>query len=196
MTHSEQVPIDKSRNAYFREYMRKYRKVKRPANYTRSPVDLETKYIPEPNTGCWLWLCAVNETGYGRFTHGGKSFFAHRYVYEIHKGPVPDGLVLDHLCRQRSCVNPDHLEPVTQRENLIRGLFSRGEMRMGQPFCKHGHALTPENIYNGRGKIECRPCRKEAKDRFLARLQPRVALQPSETALGSPSIPSPANGAK
>lgn len=131
---------------------------------------MELNYIPEPNTGCWLWLGSLDRGGYGKLASGA---IAHRVVYEQHKGPIPEGRQLDHLCRQRSCVNPDHLEPVTRRENVIRGNVSRGADRTGKPFCKHGHALTPENTYTGRGWDECRVCRREAKQRFdAARIDP------------------------
>src|SRR6202030_118623 len=86
----------------------------------RWPVGITDKFdrhwIPEPNSGCWLWLGACNEFGYGKF---GK-VKAHRFSYEREKGPIPDGLEIDHLCRNKSCVNPDHLEAVTHGENRRR----------------------------------------------------------------------------
>ena len=69
---------------------------------------------------CWLWLAATSH-GYGTFQSNGKLVRAHRYAYELLVGPIPGGLVIDHLCRTTACVNPEHLEPVTQRENLLRG---------------------------------------------------------------------------
>ena len=87
-----------------------------------SPLErFEAYCVPEPMTGCLLWLKAI-EGGYGRFWADGKTHIAHRWYYEKIKGPVSPGLVLDHLCRQRSCVNPEHLEPVTFLENLVRGI--------------------------------------------------------------------------
>lgn len=69
---------------------------------------------------CWLWLAATNQNGYGTFSHESRPCKAHRFAYELLVGPIPEGLVLDHLCRVRNCVNPSHLEPVTQVENLRR----------------------------------------------------------------------------
>jgi hypothetical protein len=80
---------------------------------------------PEPNTGCWLWSGAHSASGYGtaRFPVNGKNKVqnAHRVVYSIERGPIPDGLCLDHICRNPACVNPDHLEIVTYSENVNRG---------------------------------------------------------------------------
>jgi hypothetical protein len=70
---------------------------------------------------CWLWTGSSDRLGYGRFSTWPSVTLAHRFAYELLAGPIPDGLVIDHLCRTPSCVNPDHLEPVTQRENLRRG---------------------------------------------------------------------------
>ncbi len=75
------------------------------------------KIMPEPNSGCWFWLGALSR-GYGSL----KNARAHRVAYEMTIGPIPEGLVIDHLCRVTSCVNPDHLEAVTQAENVRRGL--------------------------------------------------------------------------
>lgn len=70
---------------------------------------------------CWSWLGDRTPYGYGRFSFRGRAVAAHRFAYELLRGPIPDGLVIDHLCRVKHCVNPAHLEPVTQRENVLRG---------------------------------------------------------------------------
>ena len=110
----------------------------------------------EPNTGCWLWAGADDgRHGYGRFRHHGLGTpQAHRVSYILHKGPVPDGLTLDHKCRQRACVNPDHLEPVTRIENIRRGAYRKGlalgghangQRQRGRTHCKRGHELNAAN---------------------------------------------------
>jgi hypothetical protein len=108
--------------------------------------------------GCWLWTGPVDGAGYGRM--GARSRAAHRVAYEWLIGPVPDGLELDHLCRVRNCVNVSHLEPVTHRENVLRG-DSMPARKAKQTHCIHGHLLSEDNIYrevtrpNGR---KCREC--------------------------------------
>ncbi len=97
---------------------------------------LSSRYIPEPNSGCWLWLGELNSAGYGRISQGNNKIgkrvrsLAHRVSYELAKGPVPEGFDLDHLCRVPCCINPDHLEPVTRSENNRRGdLMKRKGMK-------------------------------------------------------------------
>lgn len=79
------------------------------------------RVLVEQATGCWLWQGELNRNGYGRVWVNGKRLMVHRVVWETLRGPIAAGLVLDHLCRQRACCNPDHLDPVTVRENTLRG---------------------------------------------------------------------------
>lgn len=92
--------------------------------YERRPrpvVERFTSLVDARPGVCWRWRGSIQANGYGRFRANGKTTYAHRAAYALFVGPIPDGLGLDHLCRNRWCVNPEHLEPVTQRENIRRG---------------------------------------------------------------------------
>jgi hypothetical protein len=87
-----------------------------------------TKYVTRTDD-CWLWTGARTHAGYGLLTINYANHYAHRWSYELHVGPIPPGLDLDHLCRVRHCVNPEHLEPVTRKTNLNRGAGNGGALR-------------------------------------------------------------------
>ena len=108
---------------------------------------------------CWLWLAAKDGAGYGFATVGKQRQKAHRAAYELLIGPIPEGLQLDHLCRNPPCVNPAHLEPVTGRENTLRGI-SPIAVNARKTRCKRGHSFTPENtIHRPSGRRACRTCK-------------------------------------
>lgn len=112
--------------------------------------------MPIAETGCIMWLGAI-PNGYGYFWIGSKAFFAHRWNYEQYRGPVPDNMVLDHKCRNTWCVNPAHLEVVTQRENILRGNAPAAK-QFKQTHCKRGHLLSEDNIYRNKGHRTCKLC--------------------------------------
>ena len=124
----------------------------------------------EKTDGCWLWTGARDKLGYGwiRRTRGGNAP-AYRVAWELEVGPIPEGLVIDHLCRNPSCVNPAHLEPVTQRENMLRGATVAAR-NAAKTRCLRGHPLSGENLYRRPdGGRECRTCRAAAVARFHER---------------------------
>ena len=114
-------------------------------------------YEAEPNSSCWLWIGATTGHGYGYIKDRGVRMSSHRVMYELERGPIPSGLELDHLCRNTICVNPAHLEPVTHRENILRGMSPYAK-RARQTHCLNGHEFTPENTYRYRGRRMCRAC--------------------------------------
>ena len=124
------------------------------------------KVSPEPNSGCWLWTAFVNPGGYGTFWMGDKLTMAHRTAYKMFVGEIPDGLELDHLCRVRSCVNPDHLEAVTSQENSQRGKSANRE----KTHCPQGHEYSAENTYvTPSGHRQCRECQDRRRAEYRAR---------------------------
>ena len=123
---------------------------------------------------CWLWTGLIDRYGYGR-RHTGGEILAHRIAYRLVVGPIPAGLQLDHLCRNRRCVNPAHLEPVTGRENLRRSPLMPGIARAARTTCRNGHPYDDANTRvsvgpNGTGRV-CRTCNREAVARYKARIK-------------------------
>lgn len=127
-----------------------------------SPIERFWRYVHKTET-CWLWTGAVGSHGYGNFAVDGrraspKTVRAHKFAYEAVLGPVPAGLELDHLCRVRNCVNPDHMEPVTRRENLVRGIGFPA-VNAKKAHCPQGHEYTYSAAQGGRICLTCRRAR-------------------------------------
>lgn len=110
---------------------------------------------------CWLWTGPLSNWGYGKIQVEGVSVPAHRFAYTLLVGPIPAGHHIDHLCRVRACVNPSHLEPVTIRENTLRGVGVCARAAKATQ-CPQGHAYSPDNTrINTKGSRECRTCGRD-----------------------------------
>lgn len=121
------------------------------------PQRIEDRIEMVTESGCWIWTGTYTGTGYGQTRLNGKRCRAHRAVYSLLVGPIPEGLNLDHLCRVRKCVNPYHLEVVTQSVNVQRGEGIAGRNQR-KTHCKNGHEFTVSNtMKNGNGR-RCKTC--------------------------------------
>lgn len=111
---------------------------------------------------CWDWKGRPNADGYGVYRVGPRTKKAHRVSYEILVGAIPEGLKIDHVCRNRRCVNPDHLEPVTDEVNVKRG-FGPTAMNARAQVCKSGHPFSGENLMSNGARRRCRTCHNARK---------------------------------
>lgn len=112
---------------------------------------------------CWMWTASVSQSGYSTFWGGSDrgKVHGHRFVYELEVGPIPEGMTIDHLCGQPLCVNPAHLEAVTQRENILRARNGLAAANARKTSCQAGHPFVPENTYIRKGDNAriCRTCK-------------------------------------
>jgi hypothetical protein len=144
---------------------------KQPPFYC-SPLEKFNFYVNK-TAGCWYWNAYIDPDGYSSISIENKSRRASRVSYELFRGPIPKGMHIDHLCRNRECVNPDHLEAVTPKENLHRGL--KGRMHVPVTQCKRGHPYAEHAIVNPKtGKKVCKICMNDAR-------RPRRRKIPSQT---------------
>lgn len=130
----------------------------------RPEIERFMEKVDTTSSECWLWTASTHGGGYGQFATTVGERTAHRWAYAYFVGQIPEGMVVDHLCRNRRCVKPSHLEAVTNEENLRRGLGFKVKNGM-DPRCPHGHDYTPENTYwTSRGSVKCRECAR-SRDR-------------------------------
>lgn len=150
----------------------------------RAPAPIEDRFWPKVDKngagGCWLWTAGLDRHGYGRLgvARGLPSVRAHRLAYEMLVSPIPEGMQLDHLCRNRACVNPAHLEPVPQRENIRRGEGPSG-LNAQKTHCVHGHEFSEDNTRRDKkGNRTCRTCKRAGDREYISR--PEVAARKRE----------------
>lgn len=126
--------------------------------------------VDKTHDGCWTWTGARQSSGYGQIGWDGKVYLAHRVSYALHIGPIPNGLCIDHLCRNRLCVRPEHLEAVTIRDNVARSDTPQGRvLRTG--FCQRGHDMRdPANRRGGVNSHQCGECRRASRLRQKRRV--------------------------
>lgn len=144
--------------------------VTRPSPICGSTQDrLDAYTMPIPECGCLVWMGQLSKDGYGRIKIDGKSYMTHRISYELENGPIPEGLTLDHLCRVRSCRNAAHLEPVTMRENTLRGV-TLPAINAKKTHCSRGHEYSGKNLYINprKGNRQCRICERDNRRRRLS----------------------------
>lgn len=155
------------------EYKREWRRARatpRPTPWERFVAKVQIE-----DSGCWTWLGQLNNRGYGWVKRDGRRQLAHVWAYTEARGPVPEGLELDHLCHtesecpggdycpHRRCVNPDHLEPVTHQENMRRGRtgMATGALNRAKTHCPHGHLLDGvRKVGKGLGERYCKTCNR------------------------------------
>lgn len=140
-----------------------------------SPQRLFGRAALDPHTGCWVWTGYINDDGYARVYRGTGAakvkIYAHRVAFYHHYGYAPD--VIDHLCRNRACINPDHLEDVDTRVNIARGVGPTAQRIWLDGVCVNGHVLAEVGIYICGKKKSCAQCARDGAARY--RLRGRVA---------------------
>lgn len=125
-----------------------------------TPIIRFLKKIRVSSSGCWEWQAGKDKAGYGRFCIGKRQIYLHRFIYEYYHGQICPDLTIDHLCRNRSCVNPLHLEQVTKKENILRGIGITAQESQ-QTHCKREHPLSGDNLYiDKRGSRICKSCNR------------------------------------
>lgn len=155
------------------------------------------KIHPEPNSGCWLWMASLDGAGYGFFWFETRMIRAHIFMYEHYKELVPKGLQLDHLCRTPCCVNPDHVEPVTSKENVRRGILAEVQRKRMKDYllhdptspagrnrskthCPAGHQYTGRNLSTTKKGRRCKKCHSNGNLQYFYRNHEKMLAQHRE----------------
>lgn len=150
----------------------------KPSDLKDERLDNKIKVSEEKlhnDTPCWEWTGWLTPKGYGQITRTKKTMLVHRYVYELAIGDIPKGLQLDHLCRNRKCCNPAHLEPVTPKENCMRG-EGIPAINAAKTSCPHGHEYTAENTVRAKdGRRICRACHNKRNRDIYYRNKARLS---------------------
>lgn len=154
-----------------------------------TPTDLEAlaRKALEP---CIRWHGGIGSKGYGYLTLNGKQVKAHRYVWEKAHGLIPDGLCIDHMCRNRWCVNVAHLRVVTPRQNAMENNNGKGATNASKTHCENGHPLTGENLIvkrrsNGALRRACRKCQRISGLKYVHRVRPASNRRGLDSALAA-----------
>ena len=150
----------------------------RRRNVTLKAADVERfwSHVERDGDGCWPWKLALSADGYGRFYADASKFLSHRVAYEISVGLIPPGLVIDHLCRNRACANPAHMEPVTRYENSVVRGTGPSSVNLRKTHCKWGHPFEGYNLIVRRdGGRFCRACGLRRSHEWMARTKAEPA---------------------
>lgn len=138
----------------------------------QKPVEIFEKYFIKNRTECWNWTGKIHKiTGYGNFSANigdgeRKTFLSHRFSYEAYRDKIPEGMTIDHLCRNRRCVNPSHLEVVTLKENILRG-NGISAINKRKTHCIRGHILSDKNLYiTPDNRRQCKKCGNMRQDKW------------------------------